>query len=572
MDAELRFGPGLTLVTGSNESGKSTTHAALRAGLFGLTAGRRRLRDETLAIDRYRPWSDSRYGVVLDLCAEDGRLLRLQWDFERCRFTLCDAATGADLTAAHGSGTDTQALARDLYGVERDVYLRAGCVDQAELNGIGEPDAVRHAIETVMTNAPADGSAATAVARPESYPRGHGRAEPGPDQAAARGPGRGRAAAGAPRCGDGSARAEVEQAAAGRDAAQSRAKDEAATLHRLESIRDHLRADELRRRLAEAERLAAAEAEASRVLEADADGNGFTPVADMPALRDRLSDLTAERAERAGHRRRRHRPCGRARRPLPLARGTRRDPRARPWRGRAGARGRGGGCSDDGIAAARRPGGRRRRNRHRRSRSGAGHGRRDRRGGGRCGRRRRVGAHRPARHRLTRARSGSAWRRPGGRPAGGVSHVGRARPCAGRHRAGARRDPAAGRGRARPHGRHPPARGRAGRPARARGHRVTRMRHRRARPRRRAAPLRPHPCGGNRPHRGHAHPDKCGRGAAPAAGRRFDRGGPRPAPVAAGTPERPRRTGRRPRPRRRRAGTPPGPHDTRCRPPPRASG
>ena len=95
---------------------------------------------------------------------ESGRLLRLEWDFERCRFTLRDAATGDDLTAAHGSGTDTRGLARTLYGVERDVYLRAGCVDQAELNQIGEPDAVRHAIEVVMTSAPADGSAAKAVA------------------------------------------------------------------------------------------------------------------------------------------------------------------------------------------------------------------------------------------------------------------------------------------------------------------------------------------------------------------------------------------------------------------------
>ena len=298
-DAELRFGPGLTLVTGSNESGKSTTHAALRAGLFGLTAGRRRLRDETLAIDRYRPWSDSRYGVVLELRAEDGRLLRLQWDFERCRFTLCDAATGDDLTATHGSGTDTQALARVLYGVERDVYLRAGCVDQAELNGIGEPDAVRHAIETVMTNAPADGSAATAVAllkatRAETVGLNRARTNPLPEAQAQAALLQERLDAAV------AARAEVEQAAAGRDAAESRAKDAAATLHRLESIRDHLRADELRRWLAEAERLAAAEAEASRLLEADTECNGFTPVADMPSLRDRLSDLTAERAERAG--------------------------------------------------------------------------------------------------------------------------------------------------------------------------------------------------------------------------------------------------------------------------------
>jgi uncharacterized protein YhaN len=297
-DRELRFGPGLTLVTGSNESGKSTTQAALRAGLFGLTAGRRRLRDETLAIDRHRPWVDTRYGVVLDLCDGGGRRLRLEWDFERSRFTLRDAATGDDLTAVHGSGTDTQALAQALYGVERDVYLRAGCVDQAELNRIGEPDAVRHAIETVMTSAPADGSAAKAVAvlkgaRADMVGLNRARTRPLPEAEAEAALLQGRLDAAV------TTRTEVERAAAGRDAAQSRADDAAATLHQLESIRDHLRADELRRRLSEAERLAAAEADAARQLHAETEGDGFTPVADMPSLRDRMTDLAAERAERA---------------------------------------------------------------------------------------------------------------------------------------------------------------------------------------------------------------------------------------------------------------------------------
>jgi uncharacterized protein YhaN len=298
-DRELRFGPGLTLVTGSNESGKSTTHAALRAGLFGLTSGGRRRQEETLAIERYRPWTDSRYGTTLELCDEGGRRLRLEWHFDRCRFALRDAATGDDLTAAHGAGTDPRALAQALYGVDRDVYLRVGCVDQAELNRIGEPDSVRHTIETVMTHAPADGSAAKAVAALKSFRAGmvglnRARTRPLPEAEADAALLRGRLNAAV------ADRADVERDAGARDAAVAGATEAAATLHRLESIRDHLRADELRRRLAEAERLAGAEAEAAGLLEAEADVNGFTPIADMPALRGRLSDLAAEQAERAG--------------------------------------------------------------------------------------------------------------------------------------------------------------------------------------------------------------------------------------------------------------------------------
>src|SRR5947207_2916054 len=159
----LEPGPGLTVVHGPNESGKSTTHAALRASLFGLVAGGRRTRDESAAVERHRPWLESRYGAVLELADAGGRHLRLEWDFDRSRYTLRDAATGTELTAAHGAGTDPRTLARTLYGVDRDIYLRLGCVHQSELDRIGEAGSVRHAVESALTQARADASAATAV-------------------------------------------------------------------------------------------------------------------------------------------------------------------------------------------------------------------------------------------------------------------------------------------------------------------------------------------------------------------------------------------------------------------------
>ena len=295
---ELRFGPGLTIVHGPNESGKSTTHAALRAGLFGLTAGGRRTREETAAIERYRPWADARYGAVLDLCADDGRRLRLEWDFDRCRFTLRDAATGADLTAGHGSGTDPRGLARALYGVDRDVYLRLGCVDQAELDRIGDAGSVRHAVEAVLTQARADASAVTAVETLKAHRSrlvgvNRARTNPLPEAEAEAAALRARLDAAA------AERAEVERAAAGRDVARAHADSAAVELHTLESVRDHLRADELRRRLDIAESLAAAAAEAGRQIEADTDDAGFAPIEALPALRGRMADLAAELQERA---------------------------------------------------------------------------------------------------------------------------------------------------------------------------------------------------------------------------------------------------------------------------------
>jgi uncharacterized protein YhaN len=295
---ELRFGPGLTVVHGPNESGKSTTHAVLRASLFGLTAGGRRTREETAAIERFRPWCEGRYGSMLELAGADGRDLRLEWDFERCRFALRDAATGADLTATHGAGTDPRGLARTLYGVDRDVYLRLGCVDQAELDRIGDPGSVRHAVETVLTQSRADGSALTAVETLKAHRSrlvGVNRARTNALPAA-----EAEAAGLRTRLDTAVAdRAGVEDAAAGRDAARVLADDAAVRVHTLESVRDHLRADELRRRLEIAETLAAAARGADRRLEDEPASAAFTPVESMPALRGRIDDLEAELVERA---------------------------------------------------------------------------------------------------------------------------------------------------------------------------------------------------------------------------------------------------------------------------------
>jgi DNA repair exonuclease SbcCD ATPase subunit len=294
---ELELGPGLTVVHGPNESGKSTSHAALRASIFGLVSGGRRTRDETAAIARHRPWSEARYGAVLELADGAGRRLRLEWDFDRCRYAVRDAATGADLTAAHGAGTDPRILARTLYGVDRDVYLRLGCVDQSELDRIGDPGSVRHAVESALTQADADASAATAVEALKAHRSrlvGLNRAGTNPLPAAET------EAAGLKTALERAAaeRAEVETAAADRDAARAEAETAEERVHTLESVRDHLRADELRRRLDAAEGLATTVAVATERLEADGDGAGFAPVEQMAAMRDRMHDLAAMLAER----------------------------------------------------------------------------------------------------------------------------------------------------------------------------------------------------------------------------------------------------------------------------------
>ncbi len=165
-DREFAFGPGLTIVHGPNEAGKSTLHAALSASAFGLTPGGRRKPAHTAVIERHRPWQADRYASSLELERGDGRRVRLDWDFDRQSFAVIDAATGADLTSDHGAGTSPEVLTQTLHGVARDAYLRVGCVGQDELARIdGDASDVCEAIERAAGQSQAQSGSQAAVDR-----------------------------------------------------------------------------------------------------------------------------------------------------------------------------------------------------------------------------------------------------------------------------------------------------------------------------------------------------------------------------------------------------------------------
>ena len=68
-DARLELARGMTVVHGPNESGKSSWHAALYAGLCGLRRGAGQRREDGVFRDRHKPWSgdDWRTGVRIEL-------------------------------------------------------------------------------------------------------------------------------------------------------------------------------------------------------------------------------------------------------------------------------------------------------------------------------------------------------------------------------------------------------------------------------------------------------------------------------------------------------------------------
>ena len=80
--ARVQFGPGLTIVHGPNESGKSTLHAALSCLDLRPGAGGRRLAKHTAVIERHRPWQAT--GTrPRSSSSKHARRLRIDWDYEK---------------------------------------------------------------------------------------------------------------------------------------------------------------------------------------------------------------------------------------------------------------------------------------------------------------------------------------------------------------------------------------------------------------------------------------------------------------------------------------------------------
>ncbi|HVB09675.1 MAG TPA: AAA family ATPase [Bacillota bacterium] len=96
--------PGLSVLFGPNEAGKSTLHAFLDGMLFGFRQTRtqqgrqRRTRAYTLERERFRPWDGGSYAGALAY-DHGGRSYLVRRDFARDSLQIQDALTGRDVSA-----------------------------------------------------------------------------------------------------------------------------------------------------------------------------------------------------------------------------------------------------------------------------------------------------------------------------------------------------------------------------------------------------------------------------------------------------------------------------------------
>ena len=127
-DVRVVFHPGMTVIVGDNESGKSTLHRAIRAALYGIDAGGQGRAVERSDWARWAPWVPGPYGVALTYQMDDGRRIRVARRFDtREQPVQVLELGGSDLTDEVRAGRAV-VPGRFHLGVDEAVFCATGWV------------------------------------------------------------------------------------------------------------------------------------------------------------------------------------------------------------------------------------------------------------------------------------------------------------------------------------------------------------------------------------------------------------------------------------------------------------
>jgi len=175
-DRTLTLAPGLNVVYGPNEAGKSTWHAALYAGLCGMRRRKGALSAEDRRFrDRHRPWDgNGEWAVSAVVAREDGHRVELHHDLAN---RVNSSAVDADLAGRDYAGEITHDGAPDgsrWLGLNRRSFLGVACVRQAQILGL--PDdarALQEDLQRAAATAGTDETAARALELLATYRKEH---------------------------------------------------------------------------------------------------------------------------------------------------------------------------------------------------------------------------------------------------------------------------------------------------------------------------------------------------------------------------------------------------------------
>jgi AAA domain len=152
----FEFAPGLTLVAGPNEAGKSTLHDAIVHGLFGFSPEERRRHDGSSPKDVRRPWTGGPFGVTLRAQDRQGAAVLVKWDFEADLAEFQDAVTGKSLLREQPKQRADYELGRRLVGMRREEFMQVCCLYQTSLETVRPSEELSGELQRAVESAPTE--------------------------------------------------------------------------------------------------------------------------------------------------------------------------------------------------------------------------------------------------------------------------------------------------------------------------------------------------------------------------------------------------------------------------------
>ena len=162
----------MTIIHGPNESGKSSWHAALYAGLCGVRRGKGRVTEGDQDFkNRHRPWVGDAWDVSAIVQLSDDRRVELHHDLDgKVDCWAHDADFGRDYSneIIYGGSPDGSRW----LGLNRRSFLNTACVRQADIQSvIGQAGALQDELQRAAATAGTDSTAAAALERLANFER-----------------------------------------------------------------------------------------------------------------------------------------------------------------------------------------------------------------------------------------------------------------------------------------------------------------------------------------------------------------------------------------------------------------
>ena len=169
-DRELELAPGMTVIVGENEAGKSTWHAATYAALCGMRRGQGRRREDVEFARLHRPWDGDSWSVEACIELAGGRQIEITHDLDgRVDCRAVDTGLGRRDVSSEIMFEGAPDASRWL-GLNRQTFQATACVGQAEiLDVLQSAGALQEHLQRAAATAGTDETAARALELIDDY-------------------------------------------------------------------------------------------------------------------------------------------------------------------------------------------------------------------------------------------------------------------------------------------------------------------------------------------------------------------------------------------------------------------